>query len=215
MNHYNPPFSADVILHHQITEKVNFYQSINFKIMKNQILIVAFALALTSFGINHASAQNAATATVNITLADVISIDQSASNAAGGVVNFNYATAEDYNSDQSVNVPTSLVVTSTTNFDVSVKAGGSSFLKGSDEIPVNVLTIKPVSGGSTTMTSGTMQNVELSTQDQVLVENTNLGSKKVLELEYFIPASKSSSPDILGKPEGTYTQTVTYTATAQ
>ncbi|MCG2417937.1 peptidoglycan-binding protein LysM, partial [Aequorivita sp. F47161] len=36
----------------------------------------------------------------------------------------------------------------------------------------------------------------------------------VLELDYLIPAAKSSSSDILGKPAGTYTQTVTYTATA-
>ncbi|MCX8525528.1 peptidoglycan-binding protein LysM, partial [Chryseobacterium formosus] len=40
------------------------------------------------------------------------------------------------------------------------------------------------------------------------------GSALTLNLDYMIPAAKSSSSDILGKPAGTYTQTVTYTATA-
>lgn len=182
--------------------------------MKNQILIVAFALALTSFGVNHASAQNAATATVNITLADVISIDQTSSAAAGGVVNFDYSTAENYNSDQTVNVPTSLVVTSTNTFDIDVKANGDNFEFNSNSIPVSVLTIKPITSGTTTM-NGTPSDVVLSTTDQTLISGADLGSQVVLELDYFIPAAKASSSDILGKPAGTYTQTITYTATAQ
>src|SRR5690606_13540174 len=183
--------------------------------MKKQIIIVALALVAIGLGSNKVLAQsNTATTTVNITLADVIAIDQTASAAAGGVVNFDYSTAEDYNSDQTVNVPTSLVVTSTNTFDIKVKADGANFISGSDNIPVDVLTIKPVMSGTTTMT-GTPSNVVLSTTDQTLVSGAELGSNRVLELDYFIPEAKSSSPAILGKPEGTYTQTVTYTATAQ
>ena len=183
--------------------------------MKKQIIIAVFALVGIVLGTNIVSAQNnTATTTVNITLADVIAIDQTSSAAAGGVVNFEYSTAEDYNSDQTVNVPTSLVVTSTNTFDIKVKADGANFISGSDNIPVDVLTIKPVMSGTTTMT-GTPSNVVLSTSDQTLISGADLGSARVLELDYFIPKAKSTSPAILGKPEGTYTQTVTYTATAQ
>lgn len=180
--------------------------------MKNQIILTALALGTFLVAQNQLQAQ--ATTTVNITLADVISIDESLSSAAGGVVNFSYSTAEHYNSDQTVNVPTSLVVTSTSSFDIDVKANGENFTSGSDNIPVDVLTIQPVTGGTTTMT-GTPSNVELSTTDQKLITGADLGSELVLELDYLIPAAKSSSSDILGKPAGTYTQTVTYTATAQ
>lgn len=183
--------------------------------MKKQIIIVALALVAIGLGSNKVSAQNnTATTTVNITLADVIAIDQTSSAAAGGVVNFNYSSAEDYNSDQTVNVPTSLVVTSTNTFDIKVKADGADFVNGTNNIPVDVLTIKPVMTGTTTMT-GNPSNVVLSTTDQTLVSGAELGSNRVLELDYFIPEAKSSSPAILGKPAGTYTQTVTYTATAQ
>ena len=188
--------------------------------MKKQIITIVLALVVVILGTNMATAQNRsaqnanATTTVNIALADVIAIDQTASAAVGGVVNFEYSTAEDYNSDQTINVPNSLVVTSTKSFDIKVKADGPKFENGRDFIHVDVLTIKPVMGGTSTMT-GTPSNVVLSPAKQTLISGADLGSALVLELEYFIPKAKSSSPAILGKPAGTYTQTVTYTATAK
>jgi len=94
--------------------------------MKKQILIVALTFGAILFGTNHAQAQNTATTTVNITLNDVISID-AGSTAIGNTVDFNYATAADYNSDQTITKANSLKVTSTKNFNVKVKAGGASF----------------------------------------------------------------------------------------
>lgn len=179
--------------------------------MKKQIIIATLALGAIVFGTNNAQAQNhTATTTVNITLADVISID-TGSKAIDGVVNFNYATAEDYNTVQTVNKPTSLIVTSTKNFDVKVKANGANFANGSNNIPVDVLTVKAAAGGTM---AGTQNTIVLSTSDQVLIGNAPLGSALTLDLDYEIPAAKSSSADILGKPAGTYTQTVTYTASA-
>ncbi|MEM0518017.1 peptidoglycan-binding protein LysM [Aequorivita flava] len=181
--------------------------------MKNLVIISTLALGAFFFGTNNAAAQNnTATTTVNIILADVISID-AGSVAIGGEVAFNYVTAADYNTDTTINVPNSLKVTSTKNFDIKVKADGANFTNGTNNIPVNVLTIKPVAGGTTTMT-GTPANIVLTTSDQTLISNATLGSAVVLELDYLIPAARSSSTDILGKPAGTYTQTVTYTATA-
>ena len=104
-----------------------------------------------------------------------------------------------------------MIVTSTKNFDVKVKADGANFSFGSNTIPVDVLTIKAATGGTI---AGTQNTVVLSTTDQVLIANAPLGSALTLNLDYTIPAAKSSSSDILGKPAGTYTQNVTYTATA-
>ncbi|MBD8084651.1 peptidoglycan-binding protein LysM [Chryseobacterium caseinilyticum] len=180
--------------------------------MTKQIVISALTFGAIILGTNSVQAQNTtATTTVNITLSDVISIDNG-STAIGNNVDFVYTTAADYNSDQTVTKANSLKVTSTKNFNVKVKAGGSNFISGSNSIPVNVLTIKAAASAGTM--GGTKTAVVLSTVDQNLVTNAPLGSSLTLNLDYLIPASKSSSADILGKPAGTYTQTVTYTATA-
>ncbi|MBD3907122.1 peptidoglycan-binding protein LysM [Chryseobacterium sp. Ch-15] len=180
--------------------------------MTKQFVIAALTLGAIVLGTNNAKAQNTtATTTVNITLNDVISID-AGSTAIGNTVDFNYATAADYNSDQTINKANSLKVTSTKNFNVKVKAGGANFMNGTNLIPVNVLTIKAATASGTM--GGTKSAVVLSATDQTLVTNAPLGSALTLNLDYTIPAVKSSSSDILGKPAGTYTQTVIYTATA-
>ena|SRR5690606_13039410 len=176
--------------------------------MKKQIIIATLALGAILFGTNNAQAQTATTA-VNIKLSDVISIDEG-SVANNGIVDFNYITAQDYNTTKTTTVPSSLIITSTKNFNVTVKAGGASFTDGTNNIPVDVLTIKAAGG---TM-HGTQNTVVLSTNDQVLIGNAPLGSALKLNLDYEIPANESSSSKILGKPAGTYTQNVTYTATA-
>lgn len=179
--------------------------------MKKQIIIATLALGAIAFGTINANAQSTeATTTVNIILNDVISID-AGSVAIGGAVDFNYATAADYNTVSNAIVPQSLVITSTKAFDIDVKANAASFINGSNLIPVDVLYIKPITGGTTTM-GGTLTTVNLSTTNQKLVDEAPLGSAIILDLDYEIPAAKSSSADILGKPAGTYTQTITFTA---
>jgi len=180
--------------------------------MTKHIAVAALTIGTIILGTNNVQAQNTiATTTVKITLNDVISID-AGSTAIGNTVDFNYATAADYNSDQTITKANSLKVTSTKNFNVKVKAGGANFMNGTNLIPVNVLTIK--AAGSAGTMGGTKTAVVLSATDQTLVTNAPLGSALTLNLDYMIPAAKSSSADILGKPVGTYTQTVTYTATA-
>lgn len=179
--------------------------------MKKQIAIAVLAIGAIVLGTNNLQAQNnTAKAIVNINLKDVISIDSGAA-TGGGDVNFNYVTAQDYNSDQTVSKANSLQITSTKSFDVKVKADGANFVNGTNLIPVDVVTIKAAAGGTM---GGTKNDITLTTTDQTLVAAAPKGSKLTLNLDYFIPASKSSSTDILGKPAGTYTQTVTYTATA-
>ena len=180
--------------------------------MKKQIAIAAFTIAAIVLGTNTVQAQNTtATTTVSITLSDVISID-TGSTAGGGTVAFNYVTAADYNTVQTVAQANALKITSTKNFNVKVKAGGTDFKNGTNLIPVNVLTIKAATAAGTM--GGTKSAVVLTAADQTLVANAPLGSALTLNLDYTIPAVESSSAKILGKPAGTYTQTVTYTATA-
>ena len=175
---------------------------------KSSALSVLFISAL-SLTTSIATAQEVATK-VNITLADVLSID-SESAANGGAVDFRYETVSDYNSQKTATVPKSLVVTFSKAFDVKVRANGEYFENGINQIPINVITIQR-NESSTLM--GKSTPIILSTTDQVLVGSAALGLKLQLDLDYIIPKAKSSSTDILGKPAGSYTQTVTYTASA-
>lgn len=179
--------------------------------MKKQIFIAAFSLGLVSLGSNHISAQNSenVSTTVNIILADVISMDFG-TGGSGGAIDFNYLNTSDYNSSKNVTVPNSLVINSSKNFDIKIKSEGANFVSGANLIPVDVLQVRAIPGGSLT---GIMNEVTLSTNDQVLVSSAGLGANKTLNLAYSISAEKASKV-LLGKPKGTYTQTVTYTATS-
>ncbi len=179
--------------------------------MKKRIVIAALSLGATALESNQVLAQNSeqASTSVNIILADVISMDVG-SVASEGTVDFNYVNTADYNSSKNVTVPNSLVIISSKNFDVKVKSEGANFISGANVIPVDVLKVKAIAGGSLT---GTLNEVTLSTNDQLLVSNAGSGAKQSLNIAYSISAEKASKV-LLGKPKGTYTQKITYTTTA-
>lgn len=179
--------------------------------MKKQNAIAALTIGAIALGTTPVLAQNSeqVNTAVNIILADVIAMDIGTV-ASGGTVDFNYVDTTDYNSSKNVTVPNSLVIISSKNFDVKVKSEGANFVSGANVIPVDILQVKAIAGGSL---MGTMNEVTLSTTDQVLVSNASSGAKQSLNIAYSISAEKASKV-LLGKPAGTYTQTVTYTATA-
>lgn len=182
--------------------------------MKKQIIIAVAVIGAFVLGINNAQAQvgansNPVSTTVNISLADVISIDEG-SVASNGVVDFNYSNTTDYNSAKNVTVENSLIITSSRNFDVKVKAEGDNFESGTRVIPLEVLQVKAVTGGTM---GGTFNEIILSNEDQVLVGNATLGARKSLNIDYSISAFNAQTV-LLGKDPGTYTQQVKYTATS-
>ncbi len=179
--------------------------------MKKQFLFAAFALGVLAFGTHTVRAQNSeqVTASVSINLADVIAMDIGTHNSASSI-DFKYVSTADYNSSKEVTVPNNLVVISSRNFDVKVKTEGAYFVSGTNTIPVDVLQVKAVPGGTL---QGTMNQVTLSTADKVLVSNAGLGSKQSLNIAYSISGDKAAKV-LLGKPMGTYVQKVIYTATA-
>lgn len=180
------------------------------RVMKIKIFILAFSIVFL-YSDFMARGQNAtATTTVNLVLADVLSIHPG-SVANGNSVDLNFNSVEDYNSGKIATIPNSLIITFSKAFDIRVKANGANFEGGTNSIPVEVLTIQR--NQSSTIT-GNSNSIILSTEDQVLINAADVGYGLNLDLDYIIPADRSSSPDILGKPAGTYTQTVTYSATA-
>ena len=179
--------------------------------MKKQIVFAVLTIGAIVLGTNNIKAQKTSTAatTVKMVLADVISMEAPAATQ----VTFTYDNAAAYNADQKQSVVDNLKVTSTKSFGIEVKADGANFISGANIIPVTVMTVKPVAGGTKAM-GGTLSDVPLTTVAAPLVTGAAKGSQVTLNIDYFIPSTESSSDKILGKPAGTYTQTVTYTATA-
>ncbi len=183
--------------------------------MKKSFAIAALTITAIALGTNNVQAQEktiviksdpVAETKVNIDLADVISIES----GADAMVSFKYAKASDYYSPQSHEVDNNLVITSSRKFDVTVQAKGDNFVWDGNNIPVDVLDIEAVSGGTM---DGTFKKINLSTADLLLVEDANKGLKKSLKIKYSISADNAST--LLGKPAGVYTQQVIYTATTK
>ena len=186
--------------------------------MKKHLTFIAINLGAFILGITSIQAQNStfsidskpAHTIVNILLSDIISIDEGSA-ASQGVIDFNYVTTTDYNSAKNVMVPKSLVITSSKTFDVKVKADAENFISGSNFIPVDVILIKALSNGNL---AGNLKEVTLSTADQILLDSEPFGAQKAIDINYSISANKAATV-LLGTAPGTYTQKVTYTATAQ
>ena len=194
--------------------------------MKKQIISATLALGAILFGMNNVQAQNGkkgaaateqisaeATATVNIELADVISLDLSGEND----IYFKYLDAAAYNADQTAEQTSTLTVTSTQGFNISVLAAGQFFNGGNNDLPVNVVQVIPARG---TIEGGELNTRALSYADENsigssnnnLVEGATKGSEATTTLSYKIPKDKAQTV-LLGKKQAEYTTTVTYTAT--
>lgn len=176
--------------------------------MKKTLILAAVSV----FGfISFAQAQATSSTNVKINLTDFITTEAGNQTDTGktpgaAVVEFNYPNAASYTVNQEKSLTGHLKVTATKTFQVTVKAAGANFVNGASNIPVNVMDITPTAPGS-----GTAKTVNLSTTDQSILTGVTAGIKTV-DVKYSIPAAKAQS-DILGKPQGTYQQTVVYTFT--
>lgn len=178
--------------------------------MTSRRLFFFLVLAVSIMLSHQMSSQNAVT-TVNLVLADVLSV-ASNSAASGRKVDFHYQNVTDHNSEKQTTIPTSLIITFSKRFDLKDKANEENFNNGNNTIPVNVLTIQR---NESSQITGDSSLVIPSAQDQALISGADHGSRLNLNLEYIIPQERSSPSDMLSKPAGNYTQEITYTATAR
>lgn len=176
--------------------------------MRKQLVIATLALGAFVLGTNNLQAQGSTAATnVNVSLSDVISIE-----ALGGDVTFTYDNVAAYNADQNHTIQGNLRVTSTKVFGINVKAEQPNLVGPTQTIPLDVLVIEPKVNAIKPM-DGLQPAFKLSIIENALIAGAALGSKLLLDINYFISSEKSSSSAILGKPAEPYTQYVVYTAT--
>lgn len=170
-------------------------------------MIIAFmALAL---GANAQTKTATASTVLKIKVTEFISVEDGnlttvgTTPAAGAEVNFIYDEAADYEKDQEKVITNHLKVASTNSFQVTAKAMGPNFESGINTIPVGVLDVTPAAPGS-----GTAKTIRLTDAEQQVLTGVKAGLRQI-DVKYTIPA-KRAQEDILGRPSGTYQQTIIY-----
>ncbi|OKS86599.1 hypothetical protein [Mucilaginibacter polytrichastri] len=118
-------------------------------------------------------------------------------------INLNYTGSADYTNGIYADASGHLTLSNTNPFDVYVKASSSTLSNGANTLPVSVITIAPMPAYP-----GSFTSVNLSATAQKILSGTVPAVDKILNVRYAIPAAKS--PQLLGKPAGTYNTTVTY-----
>ncbi|NQD72491.1 hypothetical protein HP439_17320 [Sphingobacterium shayense] len=172
--------------------------------MKRNLLIALFTFAAVCFG-QIAYAQVEATTsdvTVNINLTDAISITL----GPDPIVDFNYVDADDYSQEQIVNKPNHFTVISNQEYNLSVQAT-TEFTPTGPALDIVTVSVDPA---SVTANGGTaIENVPLNLSPEPLLNTANPSTSAVYQINYEI----ADPTPLLGLAAGTYTATVTYTAT--
>jgi hypothetical protein len=120
-------------------------------------------------------------------------------------VNLNFSATGDYTAGVTVAAPSPINISSTTPYNVTVRAS-SDFTLGGNTIPASVMTIEGIPG-QTGVTP-----VTLSTTAQTLISSSAPIIDRPVYLQYKIP--NTQTPNLLNKTSGQYSADVIYTVTA-
>lgn len=123
-------------------------------------------------------------------------------------VNIDLTTAAEYNNGKSNMLDNHLLVNSTCNYQINVKANRDLQLAGpgNNTIPISTVTLTPFDGDQ-----AAGDGLALSTSFQTFI-SSNSG---VLTKYYGVNYNVSGGNDYINKPEGAYTATITYTISAE
>lgn len=162
--------------------------------MKSITLITILLSLITIKAESQSNANSSAVTT--LTLNDVINISVI---AGPGTPNFTFSTIYDYTYGITHYNAVQITVSSTRNYNVTVKAATSNFTNGGYEtMPVSILGVRPYGGYSF---------ITISTTDQTLFSNQSYTSGTTLYVDY------NANPGISGYKAGTYSGNIIYTAT--
>jgi len=174
-----------------------------------KFITISLSIILACFGV--AKAQVTGTTSVHVKLVDILALAVNDND-----VNINFNELADYQSGVTVAKPGHLTVTSNQPYTLNVKAAGSLVGTGSntDVLDPAVLTVALPTDGHNTSLGGTSNTVAgLSTTNAALVTSATPGLVKLIDVNYTVPSSVSTTSALLGKKADTYTTTVTYTIT--
>lgn len=156
-------------------------------------------LAIVAICAGKSFAQSTGSATLSTTIANVLVMTYTSAPA------FVFDDETDYTSGMTVNEPAAITVTSNRPFDVSVQASAANLTKllSADVIAVSNFTVN-ASGDD----GNAVNALALSSSAQTIVDEAPAATLKAIDLSY----ATSGGSAFLGKETGSYTVTLTYTA---
>ncbi|WP_018627726.1 hypothetical protein [Niabella aurantiaca] len=117
-----------------------------------------------------------------------------------------FSDINDYTNGVSTSIANALTISKTTPYDVYVRSSSPSLASGSNTIPVGCIAIGPGNGDPSVST------ISLSAVSQKIISAAAPVIDRQVALQYSIGPDKVEQ--VLGKPPGTYTTTVTYSFVA-
>lgn len=121
-------------------------------------------------------------------------------------VNLAFNNQDDYSKGVAAAMPNHLKVSKTTAYDIYVRADATELTNGTNNIPVDLITLGPTTG------QRGVAEVKLSATAQKIVSGALPVIDRTIGLKYAITAADAAR--LVGKADGTYSVTVTYSFTA-
>jgi hypothetical protein len=173
--------------------------------MRNYKKILGITMAcLAGVGISiKTNAQATANANLNVVLADIKSIKV---NPAQSTVTLNFATSADYLDGVFITQAAHLEITSTSGFQVKVKAATASLVNGVSTIPVSTILLTPTLSAGSVDEGAAFTPVSLSATPQPILNTPNGNARIYFDMQY----KASGGQDYINKAAGTYVTTITY-----
>lgn len=168
-----------------------------------KISFLIFALLIQVISYSQGSSQVG----VNLNLSEVLQISTSAGQE---IVNIPFTTAAHYVQGNSFSATNQLVITATTEYQVTVQAS-QDFTNGGETIPVDKLklSLSNGTGGNSTPSYATDMPMSTAIAQQVLATDSGDMQRKV-NVNYFV----EPGPWLLDVSPGIYSTTLTYTIIA-
>jgi hypothetical protein len=159
------------------------------------------AVVLACLGVNAFAQSSNQTATLTVLINNAISLNLTDVNPT-----LTFDDAGDFTSGVTYAAAPAGNVTATRAYDVSVTASATDLSDGSgNTIPVSSINVEATGTGL-----GTLSNADLSTTAQTIINNAPAAVAQNFGLTY---STAPNDPNFVNKPSGSYTVTLTYTAT--
>lgn len=181
--------------------------------MKKNLFTLAAVFAVVFTLGNTALAQTTTpmkSVAVNVDLREIVSIGQDV--VDNGAINFVYASANDYNNDQTIVIPKQVSVTSTKTYDLVVKTTAAAEFSGvtspTDKLLITLLKVSAKTAGSV---AAFPAGISPAITDATLLAANSASLSQSFDISYTI--AKNSA--LFAAKKQVYTTGLTYSVTTQ
>lgn len=195
-----------------ITKQPMPHKLISNNMKKNLFTITTVFAVVFTLG-NTALAQTTTpmkSVAVNVDLREIVSIGQDV--VDNGAINFVYASANDYNNDQTIVIPKQVSVTSTKTYDLVVKTTAAAEFSGvTSPVDKLLITLLKVSAKTAGSVAAFPAGISPAIADATLLAANPASLSQSFDISYTI----AKNPALFAAKKQVYTTGLTYSVTTQ